>query len=77
MEFDVFKNVDDVPWEGHFMDAGDSRIKWIYTPEKDGTPIAVMAIELQAGISLPEHRHVNQPTSRRSGNSRLDRKGTE
>ena len=61
MSYEVMKKIDDVPWEGHFMDAGNSRIKWVYTNEKDGTPLTVMVIELQAGISLPDHKHINQP----------------
>lgn len=60
-EYQVAKKIADVPWEGHFMDAGNSRIKWVYTNEKDGTPLTVMVIELQAGISLPDHRHPDQP----------------
>jgi quercetin dioxygenase-like cupin family protein len=60
MSHQVMKKIADVPWEGHFMDEG-SRIKWLYTNEKDGTPMTVMLIELQEGISLPDHRHVNQP----------------
>ncbi len=60
MSYSVRKKIDDVPWEGHFMDE-DSRIKWIYTREKDGSPMTVMYIELQKGISLPEHVHRDQP----------------
>ena len=61
MNYQVAKKIADVPWEGHFMDAGDSRIKWVYTAEKDGTPMTVMIIELQKGISLPDHVHPDQP----------------
>lgn len=61
MSYDVMKKIADVPWEGHFMDAGNSRIKWVYTKEQDGVPLTVMIIELQAGISLPDHRHPDQP----------------
>jgi quercetin dioxygenase-like cupin family protein len=60
MTYDVMKKIDEVPWEGHFMDE-KSRIKWIYTNERDGTPMTVMVIELQEGISLPDHRHEMQP----------------
>lgn len=60
MSYEVVKRIDEVPWEGHFMDK-DSRIKWIYTREKDGAPMTVMLIELQAGISLPIHKHQDQP----------------
>lgn len=60
MSYAVKKKIDDVPWEGHFMDES-SRIKWLYTREKDGTPLTAMLIELQKGISLPEHRHLDQP----------------
>lgn len=56
----VKKKIDEVEWEGHFMDE-ESKIKWIYTPEKDGTPLTVMLIELKKGISLPDHRHPDQP----------------
>jgi quercetin dioxygenase-like cupin family protein len=61
MGYKVMKKIADVPWEGHFMDAGNSRIKWVYTAEKDGTPMTVMIIELEKGISLPDHRHADQP----------------
>ncbi len=60
MSYTVKKKIDEVPWEGHFMDK-DSRIKWIYSREKDGAPMTVMLIELRKGISLPEHRHQDQP----------------
>lgn len=60
MAYAVKKKIDDVPWEGHFMNE-DSRIKWLYTREKDGTPLTAMLIELKKGISLPEHRHLDQP----------------
>lgn len=60
MSYPLKKIIDEVPWEGHFMDP-ESRIKWIYTREKDGTPLTVMLIELKKGISLPEHRHQDQP----------------
>jgi quercetin dioxygenase-like cupin family protein len=60
MSYQVKKEIDKVDWEGHFMDK-DSRIKWIYTREKDGAPITVMLIELAKGITLPDHRHQDQP----------------
>ncbi len=60
-KYQVKKKISDVPWEEHFMDDGGSRIKWIYTRENDGTPIAVMYIELREGLSLPEHVHRDQP----------------
>ncbi|KPJ89348.1 MAG: hypothetical protein AMS17_02245 [Spirochaetes bacterium DG_61] len=60
MSYQVKKEIDKVDWEGHFMNK-DSRIKWIYTREKDGAPITVMLIELAKGITLPDHRHQDQP----------------
>ena len=60
MSYEVVKKLDEVPWEGHFMDP-ESRIKWVYTREKDGAPLTVMVIELSKGISLPVHKHQDQP----------------
>ena len=60
MSYEVKKEIDKIDWEDHFMDK-DSRIKWIYTREKDGAPITVMVIELAKGISLPDHKHRDQP----------------
>ena len=56
----VFKKEADVEWEAHFMtDRG--KIKWIYTREKDESPITVMKIFLEKGVTLPDHRHRDQP----------------
>ena len=60
-KYEVRKKISDVPSEQHFMDDGGSKIKWVYTREKDGTPITVMVIELREGLSLPEHVHRDQP----------------
>ena len=60
MSYELRKDIDKVEWEDHFM-YKDSRIKWIYTREKDGSPITVMLIELAKGITLPDHRHQDQP----------------
>ena len=55
-----FKKISEVEWEGHFMtDRG--KIKWIYTREKDDSPITVMLIHLEKGVTLPDHRHRDQP----------------
>lgn len=55
----VFKKELEVEWEKHFMtDRG--KIQWIYTKEKDGSPMTVMKILLEKGISLPDHRHPDQ-----------------
>jgi quercetin dioxygenase-like cupin family protein len=56
----VVKKIDEVEWEGHFMEK-DGRIKWLYTNERDGSPITVMMVELKPGITLPDHRHPDQP----------------
>jgi len=56
----VFKKLADVPWENHFMVDG-AKLQWIYTKEKDGSPITVMAVHLQKGVTLPDHRHPDQP----------------
>ena len=56
----VFKKLADVPWENHFMVDG-AKLQWIYTPEKDGSPITVMMVSLPKGTTLPDHRHPDQP----------------
>ncbi len=56
----VFKKEADVEWEPHFM-TDKGKIKWIYTREKDDSPITVMKISLEKGVTLPEHRHRDQP----------------
>lgn len=60
MSYAVKKELDKVEWEGHFMDE-NCRIKWIYTREKDGAPLTAMLIELKKGITLPDHKHQDQP----------------
>jgi len=60
MSYEVKKEIGKIEWEGHFMDE-KSRIKWIYTREKDGAPMTVMLIELAKGITLPDHKHRDQP----------------
>ena len=60
MSYVVKKEIDKIEWEGHFMNK-ESRIKWIYTREKDGSPLTVMLIELKKGITLPDHKHRDQP----------------
>ena len=56
----LFKRIDEVEWEDHFMKV-DGKIKWIYTNERDNSPITVMEILLKKGVTLPDHRHENQP----------------
>ena len=56
----VFKRIEDVEWEPHFMLEG-AKIKWIYTYEKDGAPMAVMMISFEKGMTIPDHVHKNQP----------------
>jgi quercetin dioxygenase-like cupin family protein len=55
-----FKKISEVEWESHFMtDRG--KIRWIYTREKDESPITVMQIKLDKGVTLPDHVHRDQP----------------
>ena len=55
-----YKKIEDVEWEPHFMtDHGE--IKWIYTREKDDSPITVMLIRFEDGVTLPDHVHRDQP----------------
>jgi len=56
----VFKKIADVPWEKHFLIEG-GKIQWVYSPEKDGSPITLMMVFLPKGITLPDHRHPDQP----------------
>lgn len=62
---DIFKRIDEVEWEEHFMKVDgkpvDGKIKWIYTKERDDSPTTVMKILLRKGVTLPDHRHENQP----------------
>ena len=60
MTTEVFKKESDVAWEKHFMIDG-AKIQWLYTREKDNLPITVMKVLLPKGITLPDHRHPDQP----------------
>jgi len=55
-----FKKESEVEWEAHFM-TDHGKIKWIYTPEKDDSPITVMLISFEKGVTLPDHVHKYQP----------------
>jgi len=55
-----FKKESEVEWEPHFMQE-HGKIKWIYTPEKDDSPITVMLISFEEGVTLPDHIHKYQP----------------
>jgi len=56
----LIKKISGVEWEGHFM-TDNGKIKWIFTKEKDDSPITVMLIFLEKGVTLPDHRHEFQP----------------
>jgi quercetin dioxygenase-like cupin family protein len=56
----VYKKETEVEWEDHFM-TEFGRIQWIYTKEKDNSPITVMKVHLNKGVTLPDHRHPDQP----------------
>ena len=36
------------------------KITWIYTPEKDDSPITVMLISFEKGLTLPSYVHTYQ-----------------
>ena len=55
-----YKKISEVDWESHFMKV-NGKIKWIYTREKDGSPITVMLVRLYKGVTLPDHVHPDQP----------------
>ncbi len=55
-----YKKQSEVEWESHFMTA-NGKIKWIYTREKDDSPITVMQVRLEKGVTLPDHVHPDQP----------------
>jgi len=55
-----YKKESEVEWEPHFM-TDKGKIRWIYTREKDESPIAVMQIFLEKGVTLPDHVHRDQP----------------
>jgi quercetin dioxygenase-like cupin family protein len=56
----AYKKLSDVEWEDHFM-TDKGKIRWIYTREKDESPITVMQIRLDKGVTLPDHVHRDQP----------------
>jgi quercetin dioxygenase-like cupin family protein len=39
----------------------NGKIRWIYTREKDDSPITVMQVRLRKGVTLPDHVHPDQP----------------
>ncbi len=45
-----FKKLSEVEWEDHFM-TENGRIKWIYTRERDDSPITVMKKKLVKGLN--------------------------
>jgi hypothetical protein len=51
-----FKKLSEVQWEPHFM-TDNGKIRWIYTREKDNSPITVMQVRLEKGVTLPDHVH--------------------
>ena len=55
-----FKKIDDIEWEEHFMKV-DGGIKFVYTRERDESPITVMMVRLNKGVTLPDHVHRDQP----------------
>ena len=54
-----YKKISEVDWESHFMKV-NGKIKWIYTREKDASPITVMLVRLYKGVTLPDHVHPDQ-----------------
>jgi quercetin dioxygenase-like cupin family protein len=60
-----YKKTEELDWVEHFMKVDgknvDGNIKFIYTKEKDESPITVMMVKLKKGVSLPEHVHPDQP----------------
>jgi quercetin dioxygenase-like cupin family protein len=55
-----YKKESDLEWEPHFM-TEKGKIKWIYTRERDESPITVMKVRLEKGVTLPDHVHRDQP----------------
>jgi hypothetical protein len=45
-----YKKQSEVEWESHFM-TDNGKIKWIYTREKDDSPITVMQVRLEKGVT--------------------------
>lgn len=56
----MYKKESEVEWEDHFM-TENGKIKWLLTREKDDAPVTVMKIHLEKGVTLPDHRHRDQP----------------
>ncbi len=56
----IAKKISDVDWEDHFM-TDKGKIKWILTRERDESPITVMKVHLEKGVTLPDHVHRDQP----------------
>jgi len=60
-----YKKTEELEWEDHFMKVDgkmvDGNIKYIYTRERDESPITVMMVKLRKGMSLPDHVHRDQP----------------
>jgi len=56
-----FKKIEDQKWEDHFMKGVDGKIKFLYTRERDESPITVMMVRLNEGVTLPDHVHRDQP----------------
>jgi len=54
-----YKKESEVNWEPHFM-TDKGKIRWIYTREKDESPVAVMQILIEKGVTLPDHVHRDQ-----------------
>jgi quercetin dioxygenase-like cupin family protein len=56
----VFKKEAEVPWTPHDR-VKNAQLKLLYTKEKDGSPITVVIVHLEKGVTLPDHRHPEQP----------------
>ncbi len=54
------RNESEVEWEDHFMNV-NGKIQFFLTRERDGSPITVMKIRLEKGVTLPDHVHRDQP----------------
>ena len=57
---EFYKKESEVEWEPHFMEE-KGKIKWVYCPEKDDSPITVLIVSFEEGVTLPEHVHNDQP----------------
>jgi quercetin dioxygenase-like cupin family protein len=56
----VFKKESEVPWTPHDM-VKQAQLQFLYTKEKDGSPMTVAKVHLEKGVTLPDHRHPEQP----------------